>query len=76
MLNLVKTTMPFLKKILPGTNLGLMLIFFDGEEAFENWSVTDSLYGSRHLARKWELTSYKNEREIDRIVSANPSVSN
>lgn len=28
------------------------LIFLDGEEAFEEWSDTDSLYGSRHLAEK------------------------
>ncbi|KAI4877398.1 hypothetical protein NFI96_026036 [Prochilodus magdalenae] len=26
------------------------LVFFDGEEAFEEWTETDSLYGSRHLA--------------------------
>ena len=25
------------------------LVFFDGEEAIEHWSATDSLYGSRHL---------------------------
>lgn len=31
----------------------LQLIFFDGEEAFENWSAEDSLYGSRHLSNKW-----------------------
>ena len=29
------------------------LVFFDGEEAFHEWSDTDSLYGSRHLAAKW-----------------------
>ncbi len=29
------------------------LVFFDGEEAFGQWSDTDSLYGSRHLAEKW-----------------------
>jgi Zn-dependent M28 family amino/carboxypeptidase len=29
------------------------LVFFDGEEAFHEWSDTDSLYGSRHLAEKW-----------------------
>lgn len=29
------------------------LVFFDGEEAVLNWSETDSLYGSRHLAEKW-----------------------
>ncbi len=29
------------------------LVWLDGEEAFGQWSATDSLYGSRHLARKW-----------------------
>jgi Zn-dependent M28 family amino/carboxypeptidase len=29
------------------------LVFFDGEEAFHDWTDTDSLYGSRHLADKW-----------------------
>jgi glutaminyl-peptide cyclotransferase len=29
------------------------LVWFDGEEAFGNWSATDSLYGSRHLAERW-----------------------
>lgn len=28
----------------------LQLVFFDGGEAFEEWTPTDSLYGSRHLA--------------------------
>jgi glutaminyl-peptide cyclotransferase len=28
------------------------LAFFDGEEALEQWSQTDSLYGSRHLAEE------------------------
>ena len=30
------------------------LVFFDGEEAIQQWSATDSLYGSRHLAAKWD----------------------
>ena len=30
------------------------LVFFDGEEAVKDWTVTDSLYGSRHLADKWQ----------------------
>ena len=34
----------------------IQLIFFDGEEAFVDWSATDSLYGSRHLAAKWANT--------------------
>ncbi|ORX67194.1 hypothetical protein DL89DRAFT_269620 [Linderina pennispora] len=32
----------------------LQLVFFDGEEAYHEWSATDSLYGSRHLAEFWE----------------------
>jgi len=30
------------------------LVWTDGEEAVREWSATDSLYGSRHLAEKWE----------------------
>jgi Zn-dependent M28 family amino/carboxypeptidase len=29
------------------------LVFFDGEEAFQTWSDSDSTYGSRHLAARW-----------------------
>ncbi len=29
------------------------LVFFDGEEAIEQWHGTDHTYGSRHLAAKW-----------------------
>lgn len=29
------------------------LVFFDGEEAVREWTDSDSLYGSRHLAEKW-----------------------
>ena len=31
----------------------IYLVWFDGEEAFVNWTKTDSVYGSRHLAAKW-----------------------
>lgn len=34
-------------------DMGIKMIFFDGEEAFGEWSSSDSLYGSRHLAKKW-----------------------
>jgi Zn-dependent M28 family amino/carboxypeptidase len=30
------------------------LVWSDGEEAVQHWSDTDSDYGSRHLAEKWE----------------------
>ncbi|KAJ8044688.1 Glutaminyl-peptide cyclotransferase [Holothuria leucospilota] len=36
----------------------LQLIFFDGEEAFVQWTRTDSLYGARHLAAKMENTPH------------------
>ena len=29
------------------------LVWLDGEEAVAQWTETDSLYGSRHLAEKW-----------------------
>ncbi|KAJ7709474.1 hypothetical protein B0H17DRAFT_227418 [Mycena rosella] len=34
----------------------LQLVFFDGEEAFVDWTLTDSIYGARHLAEKWATT--------------------
>jgi len=38
-------------KLLDGCSV--WLVFFDGEEAIEHWSASDSTYGSRHLAAKW-----------------------
>ncbi len=47
------------------------LIFFDGEEAYGEWSDTNSLYGSRHLAEKWAadgtLTKVKALVNVDMI---------
>ncbi len=31
----------------------IYLVFFDGEEAFGEWTDTDSVYGSRHIADRW-----------------------
>ena len=42
------------------SDVTLQLVLFDGEEAFVQWSATDSLYGSRHLSEKWK-------NEIDKI---------
>ena len=30
------------------------LLWTDGEEAVKQWTATDSLYGTRHLAEKWQ----------------------
>ncbi|GAA5900524.1 uncharacterized protein JCM6883_002871 [Sporobolomyces salmoneus] len=31
----------------------LQIVLFDGEEAFGEWSSTDSIYGAKHLVDKW-----------------------
>ena len=41
----------FKGKVLDGPSV--WLVFFDGEEAIQSWSDSDSTYGSRHLAAKW-----------------------
>ena len=33
---------------------GLQIILFDGEEAFQHWTATDSIYGARALAATWD----------------------
>lgn len=33
---------------------GVWLAFLDGEEAVRSWTAADSLYGSKHLAQKWQ----------------------
>jgi glutaminyl-peptide cyclotransferase len=38
-------------KVLDGYSV--WLVFFDGEEAIEQWQGIDHTYGSRHLAAKW-----------------------
>jgi glutaminyl-peptide cyclotransferase len=37
----------------PPQGYSVWLVFDDGEEAVNQWSDTDSLYGTRHLAAKW-----------------------
>jgi Zn-dependent M28 family amino/carboxypeptidase len=37
----------------PPTGNSVWLVFDDGEEAVNQWSDSDSLYGTRHLAAKW-----------------------
>lgn len=49
------------------------MMFFDGEEAYKEWTETDSLYGSRHLAKKLKDTfdtNYPGTKQIDNIVSS------
>ena len=59
----------------------LQLLFFDGEEAFHDWTNTDSIYGARcvilrqvvvpadltrHLAEKWEETYLEEDHPLSR----------
>lgn len=37
----------------PPQGYSVWLVFDDGEEAVKDWSDSDSLYGTRHLAAKW-----------------------
>jgi Zn-dependent M28 family amino/carboxypeptidase len=54
------------------------LVWFDGEEAVQNWTDTDSVYGSRHLANKWRqagtLTKIKAFLLLDMIGDADLNV--
>lgn len=38
----------------PRSGPAVWLVWLDGEEAIQQWSATDGLYGSRHLAQKWQ----------------------
>lgn len=37
---------------------GIQVLFLDGEEAFQRWTDTDSIYGARSLAEEWDTTRY------------------
>lgn len=51
---------------LEDSEVSLQLIFFDGEEAFKEWTNTDSVYGSRNLAETWELTPLSDTHPLAR----------
>ncbi|KAI9275732.1 hypothetical protein BDA99DRAFT_532685 [Phascolomyces articulosus] len=55
MMDIAQTLNPFLAK--GKDHITLQMVFFDAEEAFVEWTAEDSLYGSRHLAEKWEKTN-------------------
>ena len=58
----------------------IYLVWFDGEEAFGQWSDTDSLYGSRHLAERWAadgtLSRIKALINVDMIGGKNLEIMN
>ncbi|KAK3521123.1 hypothetical protein QTP86_021295 [Hemibagrus guttatus] len=48
----------------------LQLVFFDGAEAFEEWTSSDSLYGSRHLAEHMSRTPHPSGSEHTNLLHA------
>lgn len=64
MLELLRILDPKLKAQ-QNNQVSLQVIFFDGEEAFEDWTRTDSLYGSRHLAAKLQSQKYHKSSGVD-----------
>ncbi|XP_014285461.1 glutaminyl-peptide cyclotransferase [Halyomorpha halys] len=69
LMELAKVLTPLIR--IQNPRVSLMLIFFDGEEAFRTWSSTDSIYGSRHLAKKMSRNPYPTKdaatSELNRI---------
>lgn len=63
-------------KIISKFKFNIQFVFFDGEEAFVQWTRTDSTYGSRHLAAKWESENNLKNIELfillDLIGGSNP----
>lgn len=55
-----------LSQIKGGNQTALQVVLFDGEEALLNWSIMDSLYGSRHLAKAW-ATATKTHHRLNNI---------
>jgi glutaminyl-peptide cyclotransferase len=56
----------------------IYLVWFDGEEAIGQWSDTDGLHGSRHLAEKWAangmLTRIRALINVDMIGDKNLNI--
>ena len=50
--------------VLQRHEVSLQFIFFDGEEAFKDWTDTDSLYGARHLASQLDNARASVDREV------------
>lgn len=71
-----------LASVLPGRSHAddIYLVFFDGEEAYKEWSATDGTYGSRQLAAKWEsdgtLARIKALINVDMIGDKNLDILN
>lgn len=74
---MARTMSKYLKKAKANNDLSLMFIFFDGEKAFLEWDDNDSIYGSRHLAAKFEKENFLQKINIlvllDLLGTPNPT---
>lgn len=66
LINLAYVMSTYLNQVKPNNDVSVKLVFFDGEEAFKSWTATDSIYGARHLAEKWQNESFLHR--IDMLV--------
>ena len=69
---IVKFLISKLHYVLQADGVSLQFLFLDGEEAFKEWTATDSIYGARHLAAKWETDPHPHDASkqvLDGIVS-------
>ena len=68
---------PTNRQLFENANVALQLLFFDGEEAIENWTATDSIYGARNLAPKWQREGKLDNIEVlvllDLLGAMNPT---
>jgi len=81
LLELVHHMTPYLANQKRHRDVTLQLVFFDGEEAFVQWTKTDSIYGARHLAEKWSkqavtfpVSTQKVKKESELHSDANANV--
>ncbi|KAI3340799.1 glutaminyl-peptide cyclotransferase [Ustulina deusta] len=49
---------------------GVQILLLDGEEAWVTWTDTDSLYGARSLAEKWEAEMYPAQSTYETPLAA------
>lgn len=66
LINLANVMQEELKQTRSQNDVSVKLVFFDGEEAFLEWSATDSIYGARHLAARWQKEGFL--EQIDMLV--------
>lgn len=66
LINLAFVLDKYFNQIRNDNEISIKLLFFDGEEAFLYWNPQDSIYGARHLARKWENEGFL--KKIDMLV--------